>query len=71
MTDKSLKYSKIIVRIMGIILFLLGAPAAYYHYPIDHPWWFDLGGFILSAGAVLTPEIFIEIIRKAAQKLLK
>lgn len=53
--------TNIIIRIFGIVLFVAGISAAYAHFPIDHPWWFDLGGVLVSFAMVFAPNKIVDV----------
>jgi len=48
-----------IVRAMGVLLFCFGLSSTYFEWPVDHPWWFDIAGFMISVAMVMAPEELI------------
>lgn len=49
------KIKKRLIRIMGVVLFMVGLLSAYFHWPMDHPWLMDLGGGLFSF-MMITPR---------------
>lgn len=60
-----------IVRAMGIILFIFGIGSTYFNWPLAHPWWFDILGFMISVAMVMTPSELIETTKSIIQKRTK
>ena len=57
-----------IVRLMGILLFCFGLSSTYFEWPVNHPWWFDITGFMISVAMVMAPAELISASKSIISK---
>lgn len=57
------KEKNTIIKMMGVILFVAVLFSTYAHFPVDHPWWFDLGGVLISGLMVTKPDVLVDILK--------